>query len=86
MNFVSCSLRKRHRGWWGELLQDRSSNDLSSEVRQHLESKMVDVTRHDWDERLQAIIETVPESELQPFSAGHHRDGARVRAPTFLSS
>ena len=29
---------------------------------------MVDVTRHDWDERLQAIIETVPESELQPFS------------------
>ena len=62
------SEKKRHRGWWGELLQDRSSNDLSSEVRQHLESKMVDVTRHDWDERLQAIIETVPESELQPFS------------------
>ena len=60
--------KKRKRGWWGELLQHRSSADLSREVQSHLRSKMVDPQCADWDADLQLMIEIVDSGgDFVPF-------------------
>ncbi|CAE7786100.1 unnamed protein product, partial [Symbiodinium necroappetens] len=43
----------------GEMLANRSSSQLTHEVREHLESKMTDETIVDWDERLQNMVDAV---------------------------
>ncbi|CAE7333491.1 unnamed protein product [Symbiodinium sp. KB8] len=44
--------KKRKRGWWGGLLRDTSSADLTSAVTSHLTEKMVDLTNGTWDDEL----------------------------------
>ncbi|CAE7715741.1 pol [Symbiodinium sp. CCMP2592] len=51
--------KKRQKGWWGELLQDRSSSDLTREVQAHLESKMVCGNMNTWDTELDELIAAV---------------------------
>ncbi|CAE7542500.1 unnamed protein product [Symbiodinium sp. CCMP2592] len=60
--------KKRRRGWWGDMLEHKTSTALSAEVQTHLRSKMVDPAREDWDEELSALIRTVPnEATFVPF-------------------
>ena len=57
------------KGWWGSLLTDKSSHELTREVEAHLESKMVDHNDPHWDERLQRRIDEVPlRDEFVPFT------------------
>ena len=51
--------KKRKRGWWGNMLAEKSSADLSSEVQRHLESKMVDPGMNNWDVILEELITSV---------------------------
>ncbi|CAE7254887.1 pol [Symbiodinium sp. CCMP2592] len=53
--------KKKHRGWWGELLQEKSSRQLTLDVTRHLESKMVTPEMHRWDEELDTLIAGVPQ-------------------------
>ena len=48
--------KKRCRGWWGTLLQDKSARQLTEEVTDHLTAKMVDNTGVNWDAELANII------------------------------
>ena len=51
--------KKRKRGWWGHLLADKSSAELTREVQDHLEGKMVDPEMVDWDSQLNEMIAAV---------------------------
>ena len=51
--------KRRRKGWWGDLLKDRSSAQLTAEIQQHLEAKMTDGRPgFTWDERLEELIES----------------------------
>ncbi|CAE7210973.1 unnamed protein product [Symbiodinium sp. CCMP2592] len=64
--------KKKKKGWWGQMLQSRSSQQLTAEVKDHLVNKMVSPCMHDWDEVLQRRIEALPSPSescpFQPFS------------------
>ncbi|CAE7208035.1 unnamed protein product [Symbiodinium sp. CCMP2592] len=61
--------KKRRRGWWGNLLQDKASSTLTREVREHLEKKMVDPSRTNWDVELaQTIKDVTIEGEFLEFT------------------
>eukprot|EP00439_Symbiodinium_sp_Y106_P081906 s980_g21.t1 len=61
--------KKRKRGWWGNMLAEKSSATLTAEVQQHLESKMVDPKMSAWDARLEELITSVrTEDEFVDFS------------------
>ncbi|CAE7333994.1 unnamed protein product [Symbiodinium microadriaticum] len=63
------SEKKRRRGWWGEMLVDRSARELTSAVCDHFEKKMVDPGRQDWDDELDSMIGSVSvEGDFQPFT------------------
>ena len=61
--------KKRVKGWWGDLLQDRSAAQLTTEIQDHLEEKMTDKARPgQWDEQLRDIIVNCePVGEFEPF-------------------
>ena len=61
--------KKRVKGWWGDLLQDRSAAQLTTEIQDHLEEKMTDQARPgQWDEQLRDIIVNCePVGEFEPF-------------------
>ena len=56
---VLQSEKRRTRGWWGDLLAERSSAQLAVEIHDHLAAKMMDPRRtaEEWDEQLDKIIE-----------------------------
>ena len=61
--------KKRRRGWWGDMLEHRSSKELTSEVQAHLRNKMVDPVILDWDHDLQRQIEKCERGDVfVPFS------------------
>ncbi|CAE7666124.1 unnamed protein product [Symbiodinium microadriaticum] len=62
--------RDRKRGWWGDLLRDRSSHKLTREVETHLVEKLTNPALSDWDDILQQHIELVRggDEEFVPFS------------------
>ncbi|CAE7848677.1 pol, partial [Symbiodinium necroappetens] len=61
--------KQRHRGWWGGLLQDRSSADLTKDVQEHLEAKLVNEAMMDWDEMLETHINNVDLGDIfVPFT------------------
>ena len=51
--------RKRHTGWWGRMLQNKTSSENTALVRKHLSSKLVNEYNTDWDELLQMQIDSV---------------------------
>ncbi|CAE7915720.1 pol [Symbiodinium necroappetens] len=61
--------KKRVKGWWGDLLRDRSAAQLTSEIQDHLEEKMTDRARPgQWDAQLQDIIDSCdPVQDFEPF-------------------
>ena len=62
--------KKRKRGWWGNLLENRSSADVTREVQAHLHNKRVDPALNDWDEQLESIISSVKAGgDFVPFTA-----------------
>ena len=49
--------KKRVRGWWGDMLQDRSAAQLATEIQDHLEEKMKDkASPGQWDDILENKI------------------------------
>ena len=50
--------KKRSRGWWGNMLEERSAAQLATEIHDHLVAKMQDQKRsaEQWDEELNNII------------------------------
>ena len=50
--------KKRSRGWWGNMLEERSAAQLATEIHDHLAAKMQDQKRsaEQWDEELNNII------------------------------
>ena len=60
--------KKRVRGWWGDLLKDKTAEELTSDVTAHLEKKMVDPHLVDWDASLGQLISEVDVSvPFAPF-------------------
>ena len=60
---------RRRKGWWGRLLQDKSSEQLTLEVQDHLGRKLVDRDLISWDEKLQNQLSEIPDStSWAPFS------------------
>ena len=61
--------KKRVRGWWGDMLKDKTASQLTSEVSAHLQKKMVDSALSDWDVALSRIVGQVQtEDAFVPFS------------------
>ena len=61
--------KKRVRGWWGDLLRERSAREVTCEVKSHFEKKMVDPAGAQWDETLQDIVAQVAvDTPFLPFS------------------
>ena len=51
--------RKRRKGWWGRMLEDRSAVQLTSEVQMHLEAKMSDKNKPNWGDSLDKILHSI---------------------------
>ena len=51
--------KKRRTGWWGRMLQDKTSLENTEQVQAHLRGKLVNEFCDDWDDLLQAQIESV---------------------------
>ncbi|CAE7637075.1 pol [Symbiodinium sp. CCMP2592] len=51
--------KKRCRGWWGELLADRSSEQLTHDIKCHLEEKMCDADRVNWNDELHEQVSCI---------------------------
>ena len=61
--------KHRCRGWWGNLLADRSAAELTRDVTDHLSSKIVDEKGATWDDELASIVQGVKsEAEFVPFT------------------
>ena len=61
--------RDRRGGWWGDMLQDRSAEQLTTAVTNHLEEKLTNVAMPDWDEILQRHIDLIPGGDFfEPFT------------------
>ncbi|CAE7830935.1 pol [Symbiodinium sp. CCMP2592] len=52
--------RRRTKGWWGRLLQDLTSEQVTHRVQQHLEEKLVNKNLPDWSHDLWEQIQQVP--------------------------
>ncbi|CAE7806396.1 unnamed protein product [Symbiodinium microadriaticum] len=63
------SEKKRRRGWWGDMLEDRSAAQLAGEIEDHLRNKMTSSREPScWDDRLEALIaECSPGVTFRPF-------------------
>ncbi|CAE7219179.1 pol [Symbiodinium sp. CCMP2592] len=62
--------KKTRKGWWGRMLENRSSLENTNLVKQHLESKLVNEYGKDWDELLQMQIDSIPvRGEFVDFTA-----------------
>ena len=61
---------RRKKGWWGHLLREKSSAELTDDVRNHLQCKLVDDQLENWDEILDAQLRTIPVPSMwTPFTA-----------------
>ncbi|CAE7593269.1 unnamed protein product [Symbiodinium necroappetens] len=61
--------KERKRGWWGGLLENRSSACLTDEIKDHLEAKLVNKCMTDWDDLLEEHIVNVQLGEIfEPFT------------------
>eukprot|EP00439_Symbiodinium_sp_Y106_P025927 s5075_g3.t1 len=61
--------KRRKTGWWGGLLRETSSADLTKQVQRHLEAKLVNEFGQDWDELLQTQIDLImPRDEFEGFT------------------
>ena len=62
--------KRRTRGWWGDMLADRTSAQLATEITDHLEAKMKDNNPvRAWDEVLEQLIATCEdEGDFLPFA------------------
>ena len=52
--------KRRNKGWWGRLLVDTTSAQLTAKVQQHLEEKLTDPSIDDWSQSLWNQITRVP--------------------------
>ena len=52
--------RGRAKGWWGRMLVDKSAEQLTKDVSDHLQSKMRDPGRTDWGEVVENFVRMVP--------------------------
>ena len=67
--------KKRKTGWWGSLLQNDSSRNLTKRVQKHLESKLVNEYGTDWDDLLQLQIDNIElRGEFVEFSISDIRE------------
>ena len=61
--------KKRRRGWWGNLLRDKSAAELTKDVQKHFEEKMVDAKMGRWDEELGNLVANVDSgTDFQDFT------------------
>ena len=63
--------RDQHRkpGWWGRMLEDKPSSQITSEVREHLEAKLCGPSAEEWDAEVGAILQTLrDDGGWQPFT------------------
>ena len=61
--------KKRKRGWWGQMLEHRSSKELTREVQAHLQNKMVDPKMENWDTDLSFLIASIDKKgDFVPFT------------------
>ena len=61
--------RDRKRGWWGDLLQERSAEELTKDVELHLADKLTNPALSDWDDILQNHIDLIPKDDFfEPFT------------------
>ena len=51
--------RQRRAGWWGKLLEERTGEQLATDIKLHLEAKVWDPDL-DWNKELRAMIDRVP--------------------------
>eukprot|EP00439_Symbiodinium_sp_Y106_P043032 s1996_g5.t1 len=73
----------RKRGWWGKMLGDRTSEELTMEVRNHLVEKLSNDQLQDWDDLLQAQIDAVAlDAVFAPFSLLDMRTALQEMKPS----
>eukprot|EP00439_Symbiodinium_sp_Y106_P066064 s681_g10.t1 len=59
----------KKRGWWGRMLNERSSADLTKAVHDHLKDKLTNDHLEDWDDLLCAQIDSVQlDTVFEPFT------------------
>ena len=67
--------KKRRVGWWGRMLQDRTSQENTHLVQDHLKGKLVNEFNRDWDDLLQMQIDSVElRGEFVDFSISEARE------------
>ncbi|CAE7295584.1 unnamed protein product [Symbiodinium sp. CCMP2456] len=61
--------KNRRPGWWGRLLEQRTSKEITDEVQQHLEEKLKGPSSVEWDQRLHCLLGELPDDAgWQPFN------------------
>ena len=61
--------KNRRPGWWGRMLEEKSSSQVTEEVQAHLEAKLIGPTSVDWDQQLGEILASLPDDGgWHPFS------------------
>ncbi|CAE7240353.1 unnamed protein product, partial [Symbiodinium sp. CCMP2456] len=62
-------------GWWGRMLESRTTKQLTDATTTHLASKMCGPPPDEWDADLQSMIAAIPlEDHWEPFDVGQIRD------------
>ncbi|CAE7888122.1 pol, partial [Symbiodinium necroappetens] len=61
--------KNRRPGWWGRLLEQRTSQEITEEVQKHLEEKLKGPSSAEWDEKLRGFLGDLPDDGgWRPFS------------------
>ena len=61
--------QNRRPGWWGRMLEEKSSSQVTEEVQAHLEAKLIGPKPSEWEEQLGETLEGLPDDGgWQPFS------------------
>ena len=61
--------QNRKPGWWRRMLEEKTSQQITSEVQTYLEDKLRGPTPDEWDEELETILRSLPEDGgWQPFT------------------
>ncbi|CAE7215765.1 pol [Symbiodinium sp. CCMP2456] len=61
--------KNRTPGWWGRLLEQKTSKEITEDVQKHLEEKLKGPPPAEWDERLRGFLGELPDDGgWQPFS------------------
>ncbi|CAE7291589.1 pol [Symbiodinium sp. CCMP2592] len=61
--------KKRAKGWWGRMLDDRSSLQLTKEVTEHFVSKMGGDDQQEWSTRLETLLSSLSvTTDFVPFT------------------